>query len=267
MFNLTEMTNMSGRTSVITGGTGHIASFFADCLAGLDSNLVLIDQDLIKLNNLKNQLENTYKIRVEVYEVNLEHEDQRNRVIKDICKNHETLDVLINAAALVATSELQGWTSDWRSQTLESWKRGLEVNLTSVFHLTNGLTALFMKSEHASIINIGSLYGFLGPQWDIYEGTSMGNSASYSASKGGVLQFSRWLATTLSPVVRVNSISPGGIFRDQDPKFVSKFLERTPLGRMGTEEDLVGACIYLATDLSKYVTGQNLIVDGGWSAW
>lgn len=267
MFNLTEMTSMYGRTSVITGGSGHIASFFADCLAGLGSNLILLDQDLMKLSKLKVQLENTYKVRVQVYEVDLEHEDQRSRVIKDICKDNSTLDVLVNAAALVATSDLKGWTSDWRSQTLESWKRGLEVNLTSVFHLTNGLTEMLMKSEHASIINIGSLYGFLGPQWDIYEGTSMGNSASYSASKGGVIQFSRWLATTLSPAIRVNSISPGGIFRDQDPKFVSKFVERTPLGRMGTEEDLVGACIYLATDLSKYVTGQNLIVDGGWSAW
>ena len=267
MFNLAEMTNMSGRTSVITGGTGHIASSFADCLAGLGSNLILIDQNLEKLNKLKDQLEKDYKISVEVYEVDLEYEDHRNRVIKDICNNHGTMDVLINAAALVATSDLIGWTSDWRSQTLESWKRGLEVNLTSVFHLTNGLTDILMKSEHASIVNIGSLYGFLGPQWEIYEGTSMGNSAAYSASKGGVIQFSRWLATTLSPAVRVNSISPGGIFRDQDPKFVSKFVERTPLGRMGTEEDLVGACIYLVTDLSKYVTGQNLIVDGGWSAW
>jgi NAD(P)-dependent dehydrogenase (short-subunit alcohol dehydrogenase family) len=267
MFNLSEKTNMSGRTSAITGGTGHIASFFADCLASLGSNLILIDQDLKKLNSLKFQLEKTYKIQVEVYEVDLEHEDPRNRVIIDICNKHSTLDVLINAAALVATSDLKGWTSGWNSQTLESWKRGIEVNLTSVFHLTNGLTKILMNSEHASIINIGSLYGFLGPQWDIYEGTSMGNSASYSASKGGIIQFSRWLATTLSPAVRVNSISPGGIFRDQDPKFVSKFVERTPLGRMGTEEDLVGACIYLATDLSKYVTGQNLIVDGGWSAW
>ncbi len=267
MFNLGEMTNMMGRTAAITGGSGHISSFFAEGLASLGANLILIDQELSKLNNQKHKIEKNYKVSVEVYSVDLEFEDDRIRLIEEICKTHNKLDVLINAAALVATSELTGWTSDWRSQTLESWRRGIEVNLTSVFHLTNGFTEILMNSKHASIINIGSLYGFLGPQWEIYKETSMGNSASYSASKGGVIQFTRWLATTLSPVVRVNSISPGGIFRDQDPKFVSKFLKRTPLGRMGTEEDLVGACIYLATDLSKYVTGQNIIVDGGWSTW
>ena len=95
----------------------------------------------------------------------------------------------------------------------------------------------------------------------------MGNPAAYAAGKGGLLQLTRWMATALAPAIRVNAISPGGIWRNQPDSFVSAYAERTPLGRMGTEEDIKGAIAYLAGDLSKYVTGQNIVVDGGFTAW
>ena len=95
----------------------------------------------------------------------------------------------------------------------------------------------------------------------------MNNPAAYSASKGGLLQFTRWLATNVAPRVRVNSISPGGVFRNQQSEFVSRYEQKTPLGRMASADDLRGAIAYLATDLSSYVTGQNLSVDGGWGIW
>ena len=126
---------------------------------------------------------------------------------------------------------------------------------------------LLQKSDHASVINIGSIYGSYGPDWRLYESTEMGNPAAYSSSKGGLLQFTRWLATSVAPLVRVNAVSPGGIYRKQNEKFVEKYSLRTPLGRMGTEDDLRGAVAYLASDLSRYVTGQNLEVDGGWGVW
>ena len=116
-------------------------------------------------------------------------------------------------------------------------------------------------------MNVASIYGLVGPDWRLYEGTEIGNPAAYSASKGGLLQLTRWLATTLAPDVRVNSITPGGVFRDTPEPFLSRYLSRTPLGRMATEEDFKGAIAYLASDLSAYVTGQNLVVDGGWTAW
>ena len=95
----------------------------------------------------------------------------------------------------------------------------------------------------------------------------MGNPAAYAASKGGVVQLSRWLSTTVAPDVRVNTVSPGGIRRNQPESFINKYEAKTPLGRMGTEEDFVGIIGYLASDLSSYVTGQNILVDGGWSVW
>jgi NAD(P)-dependent dehydrogenase (short-subunit alcohol dehydrogenase family) len=101
----------------------------------------------------------------------------------------------------------------------------------------------------------------------LYAGTDLGNPAAYAVSKGGLLQLTRWLTTNLAPKVRVNAITIGGIARNQDPAFVAKYTNRTPLRRMATEEDLKGAITYLASDLSAYVTGQNLVVDGGWTAW
>jgi NAD(P)-dependent dehydrogenase (short-subunit alcohol dehydrogenase family) len=95
----------------------------------------------------------------------------------------------------------------------------------------------------------------------------MSNPAAYGAAKGGLIQLTRWLATTLAPRVRVNSISPGGIFRNQPEKFVTRYEAKTPLGRMATEDDFRGVVAYLASDLSRYSTGQKLAVDGGWGVW
>jgi NAD(P)-dependent dehydrogenase (short-subunit alcohol dehydrogenase family) len=118
-----------------------------------------------------------------------------------------------------------------------------------------------------SIINIASIYGQWGPDWSLYQGTAMANPAAYGASKGALIQFTRWLSTTLGPDVRANVISPGGVARGQPGSFVERYSARTPLRRMATEEDFRGAVAYLASDLSDYVTGQVLAVDGGWGAW
>ena len=125
---------------------------------------------------------------------------------------------------------------------------------------------LLEKSDDPVVVNLGSIYGSLGPDWEIYAGTSMGNPAAYAASKGGLIQLTRWLATTLGPKVRVNCVSPGGISRNQDEKFVKKYVTRTPLSRMAVEDDVVKAILFLSTTSANYITGQNLVVDGGWSA-
>jgi len=110
------------------------------------------------------------------------------------------------------------------------------------------------------------VYGYLAPYWQIYKDSGLSNPAAYSVTKAGLIQFTRWLSTTLAPKIRANSISAGGIYRGQPTEFVKRYIERTPAGRMGNEDDFRGAISYLSSDLSKYVTGINLIVDGGWSA-
>jgi NAD(P)-dependent dehydrogenase (short-subunit alcohol dehydrogenase family) len=177
------------------------------------------------------------------------------------------LDILINNAALVGDSSLEGWVEDFDKQSVQTWNRALEVNLTAPFHLSQAFTSLLKKSGNGSIINIASTYGINAPDYSLYKGTNMGNPAAYSASKGGLVQLTRWLSTTIAPDVRVNSISPGGVWRNQPKKFVERYESRTPLARMATEEDFKGVVAYLASDLSAYVTGQNIVVDGGWTVW
>jgi len=146
------------------------------------------------------------------------------------------------------------------------FKHGEEPSrLTAAFHLSRSLAPELRSSGKGCIINIASIYGEFGPDWSLYEGTAMGNPAAYAASKGGLLQLTRWLATTMAPDVRVNAISPGGIYRNQPDKFVSRYGRKTPMLRMANEEDFRGAVAYLATSMSSYVTGHTLKVDGGWN--
>ncbi len=177
------------------------------------------------------------------------------------------MDILVHAAAFVGTSELQGWAVGFEQQNVATWRRALEVNLTIPFIISQACAPLLRLSGSGSIIAIGSIYGHLGPDMSLYEGTEMGNPAAYAASKGGLAQLTRWLATTLAPDVRANGIIPGGIARGQDAEFVKRYCAKTPLRRMGTESDICGAAVFLASGMSNYVTGQMLFVDGGWSAW
>lgn len=262
-----ELMNLAGRRALITGATGGLGKVMADTLAELGADLVLVDRAGSDCQSLTEALTQRWGNKVQYQVCDLEQQEQRTELMGWVKGEVGELDILINNAAFVGTSGLQGWVVPFEEQTVDTWRRALEVNLTAVFDLCRGLTPLLKAARRGSIINIASIYGTLGPDYGLYEGTAMGNPAAYAASKGGLVQLSRWLATTLAPQVRVNAISPGGVFRNQPDVFVKRYEARTPLGRMATENDFRGTIAYLASDLSAYVTGQNLMVDGGWSAW
>ncbi len=267
MTTIKELSNLTGRRALITGATGGLGKVLADTLAELGADLILVDRPGSAFDGLRENLIERWGVKVECQACDLEQQVQRTELMANLKSNGKGLNILINNAAFVGTSGLEGWAVPFEQQTVETWRRALEVNLTAIFDLCQGLTPLLKVSEGASIINIASIYGMYGPDWSMYEGTSMSNPAAYGASKGGLIQFTRWLATTLAPNVRVNAISPGGVFRNQPEAFVKRYEEKTPLGRMATEDDFRGVVAYLASDLSKYVIGQNLVVDGGWGAW
>jgi NAD(P)-dependent dehydrogenase (short-subunit alcohol dehydrogenase family) len=267
MSNPIDRMNLSGKRAVVTGAGGTLGRAFTTTLASLGADLILIDLPGIKTSE-SNLIEFADAgIEISNFECNLEIFDERQILLEKIKSDFTTIDILVNNAAFVGNSELSGWSGDFESQTVESWRRALEVNLTAVFHLTQGLLPQLRNSETPNIINIASIYGKYGPDWSLYDGTEMGNPAAYSASKGGLIQFTRWLSTTLAPEIRVNAISPGGIALNQDPEFIQRYKKRTPLARMATPSDVAGTLAFLATDLSQYITGQNIQVDGGWGVW
>lgn len=262
-----ELMNLDGRLALITGAAGCLGSVMAETLAELGADIILVDRPESDFNSLSDLLKIRWGVKVWEYQCDLENNEQRIKLLEMIKKEHKTLNILVNNAAFVGASDLKGWGTTFENQTVETWRRALEVNLTAPFHLCQGLAPMLKESIGASIINIGSIYGEYGPDWGLYEGTDMANPAAYGASKGGLMQLTRWLSTTLAPKIRVNAISPGGMFRDQPQIFVKRYEERTPLARMAIEDDFRGAIVYLTSDLSRYVTGQVLAVDGGWSVW
>lgn len=260
-----DLMSLKGRRALITGGAGHIGHAMAEAIAELGGSLVLVDlsgSEYPFLDRLKKLTDD-----IECIDCDLEKESQRTKLMDKVKSDKKGLDILINSAAFVGTTDLKGWGTPFEEQTVDTWRRAVEVNLTACFDIVKQATPLLRKSKHPSVINIGSTYGVVGPDYSIYEGTTMGNAAAYAAAKGGLAQLTRWLATTLAPKIRINMVSPGGVYRNQNESFVKKYQARTPLDRMATEEDFKGITAYLASDLSNYVTGQNFMIDGGWTAW
>ncbi len=267
MTTIAELMTLKGRTALITGAAGHIACVTAQTLAELGADLVLVDRPEADYGTLIEDLERTWRVHVSSFPCDLESQEERARLVSAIRLKQDSLDVLINNASFAAPRGTPGWLADFEQQSNETWRRALEVNLTAAFDLCRGFSPLLKRSLGGSIINFASIYGSYAPDYGLYAGTEMGNPAAYGASKGGLIQLTRWLATTLAPQVRANSLAPGGVFRNQPREFVERYAARTPLGRMATEDDFRGTIAYLASDLSRYVTGQNLAVDGGWGVW
>ena len=267
MTTLKELRNMSERRVLITGGAGHLGRIMAETLAELGASIILLDRPGAQFESIQSNLVHKWKVSCLCIECDLESEKERNRVIQEIKLDGKGLNCLINNAAFGGTTVLEGWVTPFKKQSLATWRRALEVNLTAPFHFSQAFAPELRLAKGGNIINITSIYGNLGPDWRLYEGTKMGNPAAYSVSKGGLEQLTRWLATTLAPEIRVNAISPGGVYRRQPEAFVKRYKSRTPLKRMSIEDDFKGVTAYLASDLSMYVTGQNMVIDGGLGVW
>lgn len=262
-----DLMSLRDRVAVVTGGAGHIGMAVCETLAELGAHVAVLDRDEAATAAVADRLRGAHDVDARPLAIDLANERQVRSARSMLEEAFGRLDVLVNCAAMVGTSDVKGWAVAFQDQSADTWRAALEINLTAPFVLVQACAPLLAQRGHGSVINIGSTYGLVGPDMRLYEGTSMGNPAAYAASKAGLLQLTRWLATTLAPAVRVNAISPGGVWRGQPESFHTRYVERTPLRRMAVEEDLKGAVAYLASDLSAYMTGQNLVVDGGWTTW
>ena len=266
-FSLKNLISLKDRRALITGATGGFGLQITLILAELGAELILLDQPGSDFSSVLKKIRQSDNPDAEIIDCDLEDETSRSKLIKKLNNQPKGLNILVNNAAFVGTTNLEGWNTNFQQQSLDTWRRTLEVNLTTIFDLSKGLAKKLKKSGKGSIINIGSIYGTLAPDYSLYEGTEMGNPAAYAVSKGGLIQLTRWLSTTLAPEVRVNAISPGGVFRDQPKNLVQRYIKKTPLSRMARDEDIKGVMAFLASDLSSYITGQNIMMDGGFSVW
>lgn len=267
MRTLFQLSNLEGQVALITGGAGHIGQVVAAGLAELGCNLCILDRPGSSAHDVARQFSATYNVKAWGIECDLEIEAARAEVLNQIQAGPGRLDILINNASFVGDTKLEGWVASFAEQGLEAVRRCLEVSLTAAFHLSQLCHPLLASEGRGRILNVSSIYGVSGPDMSLYDDTKMGNPAAYAMGKGGLVQLTRWMSTVLAPQVRVNAISLGGVLRHQPEVFVKRYVTRTPMRRMATEEDFKGAVAYFSTDLSAYVTGQNLMIDGGWTAW
>ena len=237
---------------VLTGSEGLIGKAI---MKELKKKNKIISIDLLKIQKQKN---------VDHYICDLEDRKDRDLVSKKIIKKYKKIDILINCAGAVSDF-LPTNITDIKKQNSKIWDKFIEINLTSIFDLTCKFKTNLERSNNPSIINLSSIYATSYPDWEMYKNTKVPSVVSYSVSKGGLLNLTKWLATYLAPKIRVNAISPGGIKRNQSKAFIQKYIKKTPMKRMCRTNDVVNCIKFLSSDDSSYITGQNIIVDGGFT--
>lgn len=194
--------------------------------------------------------------------IDITDEDSVKKAIDTIVEKYNQIDGWVNNAY----PRTKDWGNKFEDIPLESWRKNVDMHLNGYFICCQVVLEKMKNQGFGSLINMSSIYGLVGPDFTIYDGTEMTTPAAYSAIKGGVNNFTRYLASYYGPFqIRVNTVSPGGIFDNQPEVFVSNYNKKVPMKRMGIPKDIVSAVYYLLTDEANYVTGHNLVVDGGWS--
>ena len=253
-----ELYDLTGKVALITGGAGQLADQLASGLAEAGAELIFTD---VREDTLESRYKEYRKknFKVSYFAAELTDHCSVARMFDNIKARHQKLDILINNGGKTYFMPLE-------KMKPEEFLEILDVHLKGSFMMVQNALPL-MKASGGTIINIGSIYGMVGADQSIYGDSGINSSVAYAAAKGGMINFTRYLASYLAEYnIRVNCISPGGFYAGQDQTFVDRYSSKTPLGRMGDDYDLKGVGVFLASNAAKYITGINLPVDGGWTA-
>ena len=245
------MNRLDNKVIIVTGGSGLIGQSIVKQVC--EEGGIAINADISHSTALSEGL-----VYCDVTDINSVQD-----CISTVLNKYGKIDGLVNNAY----PRTKDWGNHFEDIDILSWKANVDMQLNSVFICCQEVLKVLKNQGHGTIVNIASIYGSVGPDFSIYEGTNMTMPAAYSAIKGGVINFTRYLASYYGSYnVRVNCISPGGIYDNQPSKFVENYERKVPLRRMGLPGDLSPAVAFLLSRESSYITGQNLIIDGGWTA-
>ena len=271
-----EKFDLTGCVAVVTGGVGLLGAEFCRTLAEAGAAVAVVD-----LNELASQ-EAAYTLTKSGYQslavpTDITKPDSVNAMVDKVMSAFGRLDILVNSAALDPKFDpdaiKKGITPGaFEDYPLDQWNAALNVNLTGMFLVTQACAKqMLSQDKKGSIINICSTYGLNGPDQSIYikDGERVAfKPVYYTVTKAGVLGFTKYLAAYYAGTeIRVNALTPGGVFNNHEDYFVKNYSAKTILGRMAKKDEMNGALLFLASEASSYMTGNNLIVDGGWTAW
>ena len=276
--NIRNLFDLKNKVVIITGGSGFLGSEFSFALSDMGAIPVILDKNEKSLKILKKRFSNQRR-KGSFHLVDINNEGKLIKTINLIVKKYKKIDCLINSASFVVDNNIQIKNKIFKkfeNYDFDLWKKSLNDNLSGVFIATKLVAKHMLRKNRGSIINIASDVGIISPDHRIYEpnkkynykGVDFNIPISYPVAKSGIISFTRYLATYWAKKgIRVNCISPAGVYKKHNKKFVEQLSQRIPLGRMAKSYELNGAIIYLCSNASSFVTGHNLVVDGGRTIW
>lgn len=256
--------SLAGRVIIITGGAGYLGSAMSKGLASFGARVIVVGRTEATFQELREFKPEHPAGRIDCRACDVRDADAFAAIVDRVWQEQGRLDVLINHAA-------SGGREQWEDCTTEAWRAGLEGTLDQVFTCTKAVSSYMLKAGRGVIVNTASLWSFLAPNPKMYLDLNIQASAHTLAAKGAVLQLTRYLAAVWAPHgIRVNALTPGWFPKKRGPErpdYLREITSRVPMDRIGVPSDLVGAIVFLVSDASSYMTGQNLVVDGGYSIW
>jgi NAD(P)-dependent dehydrogenase (short-subunit alcohol dehydrogenase family) len=275
MITIPEIFSLKGQVGIIWGGAGKLGQQFARTLSLAGALVVIADTDEENCNKIAKQISQETNNEVIGLTCNVVDEGSVKKVYQEIYGRANRIDFIIYNVM----SKPNEYYKPFGNYSKKTWDEVINGNLTGAFICCREASSFMEKANKGAIVLISSTYGLVGPDQRIYDGCSPSNNiyggqyslncpASYSASKAGIIGLSKYLATFWgNKNIRVNVLTPGGVYDNQEDLFHDNYIHRTPLGRMAVWSDYNGAILFLVSDASRYMTGSNLIVDGGWTAW
>jgi 2-deoxy-D-gluconate 3-dehydrogenase len=268
--------DLTGRVAVVTGGVGLLGAEFCRTLAEAGAAVVVVDLNASASQAVADSLTKS-GFKTLAVPTDITHPEAVKALVEKTLSTFGRLDILVNSAALdpkfdpdaVSKGITPGAFEDY---PLDMWNSALNVNLTGIFLMTQAcVKPMIAQGKKGSIINICSTYGLNGPDQRIYikDGKRVAfKPVYYTVTKAGVMGFTKYLAAYYADTeIRVNALTPGGVFNNHEDYFVKNYSAKTILGRMAHKDEMNGALLFLASDASSYMTGNNVVVDGGWTAW
>ncbi len=271
---IVELYGLQGRVAIITGGTGLLGLQHAEIIAAAGGNPIIADLDEKKAITEAERINNKFNVNGLGVACDITKQDEVNNLAELVMKKYGVINILVNNAANNPKVE-KGSVTNWsraENLPLDIWNKDLEVGITGAFICTRTFGKLMADSGSGSIINVASDLAIIAPDQRLYQinGIDAENQpvkpVTYSVVKTALLGLTRYFATYW-PMLRVNAISPGGVYNNQPDEFVVKLNQLIPMSRMANYDEYQGAILFLASDASSYMTGQNLVIDGGRSCW
>ena len=266
---------LDGRVAIITGGIGLLGRQFTRTLAGAGARVLIADRDE-RTPTVAAGLAKECGGEVVGQSINITRPEEVAALVASAVERWQRVDILVNNAAIDPKFDVDvagRQANTFEDYPLELWRQSLEVNLTGAFLCCQQVGKVMVRQKSGVIINISSTYGVVAPDQRLYQRDgeteqTLFKPASYAVTKAGIAHLSRYLAAYWAGHnIRVNTLTPHGIFNAQDEQFVRRYAERSTLERMATQDEMNGALLFMASDASSYMTGSNLVVDGGWTAW